>query len=366
MGLFVKPVRKPAVKVVDTTGMSREDWLEQRKKGIGGSDLATIMGVNPWGTLRDLYYTKRGIKGAVSTSDNDGNWVAMEVGNLLEPLVAKIFAHKTGFKPVEDKILYAHPDHPFMFANLDFRFEIEHDWTAPDGTVFPAGTKALLECKTTNYHAKEKWEGGTIPVNYEYQMRHYMAVMDVDVCFIACLSGNSEGDFVWRYLIRDLDIEADIVAMETDFWQNNVLAGVEPSYTESSDLVLESLRKHLGQPDKGQPDITLDSGWADTITEYEHLKTKKADAEKKVAALKEEMKQIQALLIEEMGTSCKAACVIDDDEEYIITNNPVYKDTVYKDGLKANHPLIFEQYVKKEFSRANFGIKKMEKKKKVS
>lgn len=33
-------------KVVDISNLSREDWLEYRKKGIGGSDVAAIINVN--------------------------------------------------------------------------------------------------------------------------------------------------------------------------------------------------------------------------------------------------------------------------------------------------------------------------------
>lgn len=41
-------------KVVDISNLSREDWLEYRKKGIGGSDVAAIMGISPFATIRDL------------------------------------------------------------------------------------------------------------------------------------------------------------------------------------------------------------------------------------------------------------------------------------------------------------------------
>ena len=44
-------------KVVDISNLSREDWLEYRKKGIGGSDVAAIMGISPFATIRDLFYS---------------------------------------------------------------------------------------------------------------------------------------------------------------------------------------------------------------------------------------------------------------------------------------------------------------------
>lgn len=82
--------------VVEISGLSREEWLDYRKKGIGGSDAAAIMGVSPFATKRDLFYDKTGIRPAFQ--ENEDNWVAKEVGHRLEDLVAEIFSQKTGLK----------------------------------------------------------------------------------------------------------------------------------------------------------------------------------------------------------------------------------------------------------------------------
>ena len=52
----------PAV-LVDTDGLPEETWLEYRRKGIGGSDAAAILGVSPFATARDLYYDKLNLVG---------------------------------------------------------------------------------------------------------------------------------------------------------------------------------------------------------------------------------------------------------------------------------------------------------------
>ena len=59
--------------VVETAGLSEEDWLEYRRQGIGGSDAAAILGISPFATARDLYYDKLKI---VSYEDEESNWVA--------------------------------------------------------------------------------------------------------------------------------------------------------------------------------------------------------------------------------------------------------------------------------------------------
>lgn len=152
--------------VVEISGLSREEWLDYRKKGIGGSDAAAIMGVSPFATKRDLFYDKTGIRPAFQ--ENEDNWVAKEVGHRLEDLVAEIFSQKTGLKIFPVRTMFRHPLYPFMLADVDFFIE------------FADGTYGILECKTTNYNCQEKWANNTIPVNYEYQVRHYMSVMNID------------------------------------------------------------------------------------------------------------------------------------------------------------------------------------------
>ena len=66
-------------KVVDISNLSREDWLEYRKKGIGGSDVAAIMGISPFATIRDLFYNKTGVQPVIQ-EEEESNWVAKEVG----------------------------------------------------------------------------------------------------------------------------------------------------------------------------------------------------------------------------------------------------------------------------------------------
>ena len=155
-----KSKRAPAIELVDISTLSEQDWHVWRSKGIGGSDLAAIMGLSPWATCRDIYYKKVGVVGALDKEADKVNWVAKEVGHLLEPLVAKIFESKTGLKPFAVRKMFAHPKYPFMIANLDYLI------------ILPDGRKAILECKTTNHHAKGKWDDDAVPVNYELQCRH--------------------------------------------------------------------------------------------------------------------------------------------------------------------------------------------------
>ena len=95
-----------------------------------------------WRTARDLFYDKLNI---AVVEDHEDNWVALEMGHLLEPLVAKIFQHRTGYKVYQIKKMFQHPKYPWMLADVDYFVEL------------PDGTTAILEIKTTNYNAKDNW-----------------------------------------------------------------------------------------------------------------------------------------------------------------------------------------------------------------
>ena len=224
--------REPKV-LVSTENLTEQEWLAYRRRGIGGSDVAAILGISPFRTARDLYDDKLNI---ASAADDAGNWVALEMGHLLEPLVAQIFSKKTGLEVFQIKKMFQHPQYPFMLADVDYF------------VCLPNGKIAILEIKTTNYNAKDHWwrDGEEcVPVYYETQGRHYMAVMDIDEIFYCCLYGNNEDEVIIRHLYRDREYEQEMVYLEREFWHDYILTRIPPPYTEDGSLILESLRRRF-------------------------------------------------------------------------------------------------------------------------
>lgn len=332
--------------LVETADLPEKEWLEYRRRGIGGSDVAALLGISPWRTARDLYYDKLGI---VAVEDNESNWVALTMGHLLEPLVAQIFQHRTGYKIFQIKKMFQHPEYPWMLADVDYFVEL------------PDGTTAILEIKTTNYNAKDNWWMNgeeTVPIYYESQGRHYMAVMNVDRCFFCCLYGNNEEESIIREIRRDMAYEDEMIFLEQYFWENHVLPKMPPPYTEDGELVMESVRRHTGPADTEAPVVTLDFTLTAKLIRYLQLQEekKRADADRK--EVEADMQRLKAALIAEMGTSCKAVCQ-QDGMNYTVTYNPVRKTVIDKDNLlrlKLDHPDIYEQYVTVTESR-RFSVK---------
>lgn len=334
---------EPAV-FVDTENLSREDWLKYRRLGIGGSDAAAVMGLSPFCTKRDLYYDKAGIQPVLD--EEESNWVAKEVGHRLEDLVAMIFSKQTGFPVRPVRKMFQHPLYPFMLADVDYIID------------FPDGTIGVLECKTTNYNCRDKWDNDTVPVNYEYQGRHYMAVLNVSKVYFACLYGNNENEFIKRCMERDLDIEADLIAEEEFFWKENVEKRVEPPYTEKPDLVLESIRKHYGPADKDAEGVRLNKKHLANLRRYLELKEQKAQHDSESKRLEEKMKESYTEIVEALGVSCTGT-LRDGATEYVVSYNPAYRTTIDKKGLerlKVNHPDVYDDYVSVTESR-RFSVK---------
>lgn len=240
-----------------------------------------------------------------------------------------------------------------MIADVDYFVEL------------PDGTTAILEIKTTNYNAKDKWWDGKteiIPLNYELQGRHYMAVMNLNKVYYCCLYGNNENEVIIRHIDRDLVFESELIALEENFWHNHVLAKVPPPYTKDGDLILESVRRHFGAADPDAPEIILNDGYAANIARFLDLQELKSELDSRARAVEYQMKKIKGMIAAELGKSCLASCEID-GIPYVVTFNPVLKPGIDKEGLvrlREQHPEIYAEYVTVSESR-RFYVKPIKK-----
>jgi len=198
--------------IANVKKLTREEWLKLRTKGLGGSDAAAACGLNPWKSRANLYLEKTGQ--LVKDFDNE----ILRQGRDLEDYVAKRFTEATGKKVRRNNFMMASEDYPFLLADIDREV---------------VGENAILECKTTSPFAKDKWDDGAIPVNYELQCHHYMMVTGAEKCYIACLIFST--DFIIREIPRDEEVIDMLKSQEVDFWENCVLAGQMPAPDGSSD-----------------------------------------------------------------------------------------------------------------------------------
>ena len=187
--------------------MEHEKWLEERRKGIGGSDAAKVLGYSRWGGPFSVYQDKvNGIRDDVSDLE------AVHFGTVLEEVVAREFAERAGLKVHRLNRIVTSPEHPFMLANIDRKI---------------SGQNVGLECKTANARKAEEWKDDELPTEYYVQMQHYCAVMGWEGCWVACLIGGQR--FVYKFVPRNDEFIAGMVAGEREFWEGHVIPRIPPA-----------------------------------------------------------------------------------------------------------------------------------------
>lgn len=180
--------------------MLTAEQLEQRKTGIGGSDVAAILGLSPWKSAFQLYMEKRG-----EFTEAPKESEVIHFGNVLEDVVADEYARRNGVKVQRRNDMIIHPEFEFMLANIDRKV---------------VGTRKGLECKTADKFTRGKWgESGTdqIPDFYRIQDEHYMNVTGYSEWDTAVLIGGNE--YREYPIVRDPEIGDMLVTACKDFWQ---------------------------------------------------------------------------------------------------------------------------------------------------
>lgn len=173
-------------------------WRDARRKGIGGSDAAAVLGISRWRGPVDVYLEKIGQ--TVDQLDNE----RIYWGRKLENIVAEEFARQTGKRVRRRTKTFVSKDWPFMIANIDREL---------------VGEKTGLECKTTSAFNSSEWQDDSLPDAYYCQIQHYCAVMQWQACYIACLIGGQHFDY--KLVPRNEKFINDtLIPIERDFWQH--------------------------------------------------------------------------------------------------------------------------------------------------
>ena len=181
---------------IPTLNMSHDEWLEHRMKSIGGSDAASIIGLNPWSSPYSVWADKLGK--LPPKEDNE----AMRQGRDLEFYVAERFCEATGKKVRRENNILINPDYPFAHANVD---------------RMVVGEDAGLECKTTSALNMKNFKNGAFPDTYYVQCVHYMMVTGCKKWYLAVLVLNRE--FMVFEIERDEEEIEALAQSEAEFWR---------------------------------------------------------------------------------------------------------------------------------------------------
>lgn len=292
-------------KLVSTLNLDKESWLRYRKKGIGGSDAGAVCGLNPYRTAIQVYYDKTSEE--IEETDNE----AMRQGRELEEYVARRFCEASGKKVRRANAIFYDEKNPFMLADVDRMI---------------VGENAGLECKTASPYMAEQWKDGSIPISYQIQCYHYMAVCRADAWYIAVLIYGRE--FKYYRIERDDEVIENLIRIEKEFWNGNVIPRVmpDPDGSKTADLAIAERFK-----DAQRATILL-SGFDERLRRRQELLTVMEHMETEKRQIDQELKLY-------LGNAETA-----ENEHYRVSWKNVSRSSLDEKRLKEEQPEIYEKY----------------------
>lgn len=194
--------RKPALKLVKTQTLDREQWLAVRKRGIGSSDAAAAVGLNPYKSQLELWMEKTGRDADLPKIDPEDDSTPVYWGTLLEHIVAAQYTRRTGNRIRRINAVLQHPTRPWMLANLDRE-------------VVGVPDVQILECKTAGINGARLWRDG-VPEYVQLQVMHQLAVTGKQAADVAVLICGQELRI--HRIERDERLIEQLVELERRFW----------------------------------------------------------------------------------------------------------------------------------------------------
>lgn len=262
---------------ISTRGMSREEWLEERRKSLGGSDMGAVLGLNKYRSPYTVWAEKTGRIGEELENE------AMRVGRDIEPYVASRFEEASRKSVRRMNYLLRREDCPHLHANIDRQI---------------LGERSGLECKTASALNLKRYEGGDFPESYYAQCVTYLAVTGWARWYLAVLV-LGKGLYCYQITTTPTDdrpewcessvyvspeeIEA-VKRCAEDFWRDYVDADNPPpmdgaeSTTETISTIYEG----------GGGEVEL-FGRESLIEQYQYLMSRKETIEKDADAIKQQL-----------------------------------------------------------------------------
>jgi putative phage-type endonuclease len=288
--------------------IDRDKWLAERRLGIGGSDVAPILGLSPWATPLDVYLDKIGEAPPVEDTP------AMAWGRAMEPLLRHAYAAQTGRQVAVPTVSFVHPQHSFIRANLDGETD--------DGRIFEAKTA----------RTGEGWgEPGSdeVPDAYGLQVQHYMLVRGYVLADIAVLIGGN--DFRVYTVEADPQVQSDLIDLEREFWQR------VQDRNPPEPRTFSEVQQRFGRSEAAGV-VTADS---EAAYAYQQLLV----ARRALKGAEEAEQEAKAVLMKALGDS--GDTLIDTQGRTLATwklaKAPQQFDAA---ALKTDHPDIYQQYMR--------------------
>lgn len=253
--------------------LKRQEWLQRRRDGIGGSEAAAVLGLSTWKSALELYCDKVGINASEDAGEPD--WLYW--GKALEPAIAKRYAKETGREVGQDGDydLQRSSVYPWMCCTID-RSLIDHQ----KGPENPG----ILSIKNVVGFKKSDWLDEP-PVQYQIQLQHELIVMGRSWGSFAVLFNGH--DFGWFDMPRNEKFCAFLIEKEREFW-DRVMAQDPPPPGDPAESSREALQR-LYPNDSGST-VALPGELIETADKIETLKIQVKTAKQEIDTAENQLK----------------------------------------------------------------------------
>lgn len=235
-----------------------EQQKQDRRKYLGSSEAATVLGLNPFETLADLWLKKTGR--VVDDPPND----AMIAGNMLEPVLLRYAAEQLGQELLPARMIVEPSGH--LCANIDGELS---------GNV-------IVEAKHTGL--TDGWgEPGTgeVPPNVAVQVSHQMfcagAAYELAVIPVALIVGRRLKFQIFN-VPRDASVVQGVAEQGMEFMDKYVRRDIRPDDFHPSLSLLAKVKRTANKT------VTLDSALFDALILAQAARKAAADAEDEAKA----------------------------------------------------------------------------------
>lgn len=325
-------------KVFSTVSQEEDEaaWLAARSRGIGGSDVGAICGVNKWTTARHIYLKKTGQFDEGIEQFDEAAQERMHFGHMLESVVADEYSQRTGKKIAVSPATLQHKDYPWALANVD-RLIL-------DDEGIPVG---ILECKTATEHLKDQWAAGEVPIYYLYQLQWYLFITGLKQGAIACLVGGNK--YYYYDVAYDPYLVEEVIFPQVErFWNYNCKQLVAPEL-DGSDAATEfvQITNPAEEVVRGS-EIVLEEDTADDLA------ATVVDCKQKIKELEKTMNEAANRLKEKLGQN-----EIGYTAAHQIKWSPRKATRLDTTMLKAEMPEVYAKYCRTSMSRT-FVVKSCE------
>lgn len=247
-------------KLVGVFQNGTSEWHEARSDGLGGSEIGVAMGLSPFQSPFHLWAVKTG----QVIPEPLTNW-AVRFGQKFEEPILELLQEEHPDWELYTTGTYRHPEHSFMHANPDALAKVDGEWV-------------IVEVKTSRNYWHE------VPPSYIAQVRHYMAVMNVNRAVIV---GVVNMAWVEHWVERDDFEEQVLIDNAKRFW-TRVTEGTQPDW-DGAVSTYEAVREM--HPDITDEEIEIDG--------LHHL----ANLQNRYDEIERELRQAKSQVLNAMGSA---------------------------------------------------------------